>query len=263
VTDPLVPAAPVAALTVGDWAAARAAWTVHEDDDLLVLDKPPGLSVTGERHADDLVTWAAAAGERLQPAHRIDKVTSGLVLFAKSAAAHGPLTQQFRDRDVDKAYLAITRSTGLPERGTIDLPLATGRKQRVRVGAPRSSIRFDEHAWRWSVPTEQISAGALDATTAFEVLWAREHRTLLAVRPWTGRRHQIRVHLAWIGHPIVGDPLFSGTDADAPPTSTRPTRTALHSWRLGFDDLRGERVALTAWPAADFWSPLLDDGAPT
>src|SRR6266566_2525481 len=90
----------------------------------------------GERHETDLVRMAAGAGEELFPVHRIDKVTSGAVLFAKELRWHGPLTRQFATRTVGKTYLAITGPGGLPIRGVIDLPLSTGRKGRVREAAP-------------------------------------------------------------------------------------------------------------------------------
>jgi tRNA pseudouridine32 synthase/23S rRNA pseudouridine746 synthase/23S rRNA pseudouridine1911/1915/1917 synthase len=234
-----------------DWSELRASSVIYEDDGAVVIDKPAGISVTGERHGPDLVVLGKAAGEWLMPAHRIDKVTSGLVLFAKSAAAHGPLTQQFRDQTVDKAYLAIVGATGLPERGTIDLPLSVGRKNRMRVAAPREAIVHDEMARRWSVPDHLLRDDRLDATTAFERLWEGDHHSVLIARPRTGRRHQIRVHLAWIGFPVVGDPLF-GVGA---PNSTR---TSLHSWRLAFDAIHGDgrRIDLRADPEADFWAPI-------
>lgn len=230
-----------------DWRALRGERVVYEDDASLVLDKPAGLALTGARDAVDVMAAARAAGEWLQPAHRLDRVTSGLVLLARSQAAHRTLTQQFRDRSVDKEYLAIVEGVGLPERGTIDLPLTQGRKGAVRVAAPRASIVFDEWAWRWSCPA--TDAAALLATTQFECLWAGDTRSLLRVRPVTGRRHQIRVHFAWIGHPIVGDPLFGA----------RATRAALHSSRLAFDSPAvHERVDVHHQPDDEdsFWSPI-------
>src|SRR2546428_13776458 len=101
---------------------------VYEDDHLLVLDKAPGISVMGERHADSLVDLAAAAGEPMHWVHRIDKVTSGLLLLAKTPSAHASLTRQFADRTADKRYLAWVEGTQFPEYGTIELPLRPGRK---------------------------------------------------------------------------------------------------------------------------------------
>lgn len=232
-----------------NWAELRAARTVVESDDYLVLDKPAGLSVAGERHETDLVRIARAAGEELIPVHRIDKVTSGVVLLARTKAAHGPLTRQFTVLTVDKRYLAITRTVGLPDDGTIDLPLSVGRKNRVRVAAPRGDIRFDEPAGRWSVPEESVRSRSFGSLSSFRRLWSGKEHTLLAVTPTTGRRHQIRVHLAWIGHPISGDPLFPGPGAG---------RTCLHAWRLAFDDADGRRVTVSADPGDDFWEPVAE-----
>ncbi|WP_433211196.1 RluA family pseudouridine synthase [Dactylosporangium sp. CS-047395] len=209
---------------------------ILEDDAVLVLDKPVGVSVMGERHESDLVRMAAEAGEELFPVHRIDKVTSGVILFAKDLAAHGGLTRQFNKRTVEKAYLAVTSPGGLPAAGRIDLPLSVGRKNRVRIAAPRESIVRDGDAW--TVPAAEIfdSVSTYPSQTSFSVRAQDDSRALIEAFPHTGRRHQIRVHLAWIGHPIVGDPLFEKNPAG---------RTFLHSWRLTFDH-RGERVTVEA-----------------
>jgi len=236
---------------VSRWAEIRDGAVVYEDRAALVLNKPAGLSVMGERHETDLVRLAAEAGEKLYPAHRIDKVTSGALLLARELRWHGGLTRQFSRRTVDKVYLAITRSTGLPARGTIDLPLSVGRKNRVRVAANRAAIALGEPGARWSIPPDEEFSGVrtYPSVTTFLTLGGDGRRTLLAVHPVTGRRHQIRVHLAWIGHPIEGDPLFGGPGGG---------RTLLHSWRLGFDAewAGGARIQAEAPPGPDFWAAL-------
>jgi len=238
---------------VGEWADIRGAGLVFEDEAVLVLNKPAGISVMGERHETDLVRMAAAAGEELFPVHRIDKVTSGAILLAKELRWHGPLTRQFAGRTVGKSYLAITRPGGLPPQGVIDLPLSTGRKGRARVAAPRASITTDAAGSRWSVPGGAVfgHVRTYPSLTTFTTLWQDAGHALLAVHPVTGRRHQIRVHLAWIGHPVEADPLFS------PPGSGR---TLLHSWRLAFDAAwrGGSRLRVEAAPGDDFWAPVLD-----
>jgi len=242
---------------VSRWAEIREAAAVYEDDAVLVLNKPAGLAVMGERHDTDLVRLAQDAGEKLYPAHRIDKVTSGALLLARDLRPHGDLTRQFNKRTVGKVYLAVTRSAGLPERGTIELPLSVGRKSRVRVAASRAAISLDEAQSSWSVPAdaEFQHVRTYPSLTRFARLWSDGRHTLLAVHPVTGRRHQIRVHLAWIGHPIEGDPLFGKTEID---------RTLLHSWRLGFDAAwaDGKRIHVEAPPGADFWAPLPDGPVP-
>ena len=236
---------------MSEWADIRDGGVVFEDEAVLVLNKPAGISVMGERHETDLVRMAAAAGEELFPVHRIDKVTSGAVLFAKQLRWHGPLTRQFAARTVGKTYLAITAPGGLPAHGVIDLPLSTGRKSRVRVAAPRASIIADADRGTWSVPASEVfgHVRTYPSVTAFATVWQDAPHALLAVRPVTGRRHQIRVHLAWIGHPVEGDPLFG--PADGP-------RTLLHSWRLEFDAAwrNGSRVRAEAAPGPGFWAPV-------
>lgn len=229
-----------------EWAGIRAECVVYEDDAVLVVNKPAGLSVMGERHETDLVRLAGAEGETLFPVHRIDKVTSGALLLAKNLDQHGDLTRQFNRRTVDKAYLAVTRSTGLPEYGTIELPLSVGRKSRVRVAAPREAITREGDRWSVGPGAVFTDVRTYPSVTGFVRRWQDDRHTLLEVRPRTGRRHQIRVHLAWIGHPIEGDPLFD--KAFSP-------RTYLHSWRLGFD-LDGRRVEIEASPGPDFWAVL-------
>ncbi|QLY31699.1 RluA family pseudouridine synthase [Nocardia huaxiensis] len=228
------------------WPELRKQCLILEDEAVLALNKPAGISVTGERHDTDIVELAAGQGETLYPVHRIDKVTSGLVLLAKELKAHGELTRQFNKRTAQKAYLAVVEGDGLPDRGVIELPLSVGRKNRVRIAAPRESIRRDGDRWR--VDAADVLAGKnYPSVTEFVVVTRTSEHTVLALRPITGRRHQIRVHLAWIGHAIVGDPLFdrSGTHA----------RTYLHSWRLSLEASwrSPAELALEAIPGPDFW----------
>ncbi|MGP3969520.1 RluA family pseudouridine synthase [Streptomyces sp. 6N223] len=237
-----------------DWAEVRNACLVYEDEAILALNKPPGVSVMGERHEPtDLVRVAEAAGERLFPVHRIDKVTSGLILLAKELRHHSGLTRQFNKQTVDKAYLAITRGGpgGLPERGTIELPLSVGRKNRVRVAGRREDIT--RRGDTWTLPPSPAAGDhprkSYPSLTHFARVWQDATHSLLAVRPVTGRRHQIRVHLAWIGHAIEGDPLFE----------KQPQGDChLHSWRLAFDaDWAGNaRMRLVAPPPPGFWRPV-------
>lgn len=240
------------------WSRLAEQYLVDEDDAIIALNKPAGIAVTGERHDTDLVQLAAAEGITLYPVHRIDKVTSGLVLFAKDLAAHGGLTRQFTKRTADKQYLLVTAATGLPETGVIELPLSVGRKNRVRIAAPRETIRRDGDLW--FVDESDVLAGkSYPSRTEFTTVARTGHHTVVLARPITGRRHQIRVHLAWIGYPIAGDPLFdrSGTYA----------RTHLHSWRLRLDApwRAGSALELTARPGPDFFTtgtePIIDDPA--
>jgi len=244
------------------WADLRSRSLLFEDESVVVLNKPPGISVTGERHGTDIVQLAKDAGEWLMPAHRIDKVASGTVLFAKSADVHGDITRQFSRRSVDKAYLVVVGASDLLGSGTIDLPLSVGRKSRVRVAAPRESIAFDATSGWYTVPPSAVSTdkSVYPSLTTFVTLSRRERAQLLAVSTVSGRRHQIRVHLAWIGHPILGDPLFDKHAAH---------RTLLHSWCLEVTATWGDgaRRRFEGLPDSSFWSPTdlepraLDDRA--
>ncbi|MCK9899994.1 RNA pseudouridine synthase [Frankia sp. Cpl3] len=246
---------------VTEWTRVREERRIFEDEAVLALDKPVGVSVMGERHDTDLVTMARAAGEELFPAHRIDKVTSGVVLFARELRFHGDLTRQFNRRTVEKAYLALTRTRGVPETATIDLPLSVGRKNRVRIAANRADIVAlpadaghsapDGGGMLWTVPAAKTfpHVRTYPSITRIARVWQGDQHTLLVARPVSGRRHQIRVHLAWIGHPIEGDPLFERAPV---------TRTFLHSWQLAYDAAwdGGRRRFTEAAPGADFWAAL-------
>ena len=205
---------------------------VHEDDDLLVLDKASGVSVLADRTGapclwDDLKT--RYSHPRL--VHRIDKGTSGLLLVALTADCQKSLARTFNQRLIRKHYLAVV--AGHIATGTtlsITLPLKRGRKSRFRVAGLREEIRPSRRGW--SLPPTEVQDG-LDAVTRIRVLAKSDRRTLLAVQPRTGRAHQIRVHLAWIGHAIVGDHLYGAPSS----TEQAANRLALHAHRLSIPNV--------------------------
>ena len=217
---------------------------VHEDAHLLVVNKPAGLVVhpgAGTprgtlvnallRHVHDL----SGVGGVLRPGivHRLDKGTSGLLVVAKNDETHRALVRQFAGRTVEKEYLALV--LGVPPRpgGEIDAPIGRDpvHRQRMSVRAPRG--REARTSWR----IEERFDGA----------------ALLRVRIHTGRTHQIRVHLASVGHPVAGDALYGGTRT---PSSRRAAarealasldRPALHAARLSFGHpASGERLSFEA-----------------
>lgn len=237
-----------------NWTALRNQSVIFEDQSILVLNKPANISVVGGRQEADIVRLASAAAEQLYPVHRIDKVTTGLVLFAKTIDVHGRLTRQFNKRTVTKRYLIITKTAGLPPAGLIDLPLATAGKGTVRIAALRDNIRWDEQTKRWRVAAGDVLPGrkAYPSSTRFATLWNSPDSSLVLAEPVTGRKHQLRVQFAWIGHPIFGDPLFDKTKL------MTGWQTCLHSWQLEFDaDWRSEkRMRLEAPPPDEFWRPV-------
>ncbi len=228
---------------------------VHEDADLVVIDKPAGLVVhPAAGHEDGTLVNALIShcGESLSGiggirrpgiVHRLDKDTSGLLVVAKTDRAHQKLSEQFANHGADgrleRTYLAI--AWGAPERaeGTIDAPLARSATQRTKIAVVRGE------AGRRAVTHFKV-------LERFEVGEGRQHRTiacLMALTLETGRTHQIRVHLAHIGHPILGDAVYgAGFKASerllgpqAVAALERLGRQALHAARLGFRHPRGGR----------------------
>ncbi|MGH8877272.1 MAG: RluA family pseudouridine synthase [Stackebrandtia sp.] len=238
-------------MTGEDWNDLLAAHALVDNEQVLALDKPAGISVMGERHDTDLARIAAEAGDKLHPVHRIDKGTSGVVLFARDLDCHGALTRQFNKRTAEKTYLTVVDSAEVPARGRIELPLSVGRKNRVRIAAPREAITAEGGDRSVAEADVFTHVKTYPSITDYETVWTDGRYSLLAVRPVSGRRHQIRVHLAWIGFAIVGDPMY-----DKKPD----TRMLLHSWRLGVDApwRSGERTVLEAPPGDDFWALLTD-----
>lgn len=185
---------------------------LHEDADLLVLDKPAGLLCQpgrGEDKADSLYTRVLARWPEALVVHRLDLGTSGLMAFARGAQAAGRLSAAFRERQVDKAYVAVVAGRPAAEGGEIDLPLACDWPNRPRQQVDPVHGKPSLTRWRALGP---------DAATGG---WR------LHLEPLTGRSHQLRVHLAALGHPILGDALY----ADAPARDAAP-RLLLHAQDL-------------------------------
>jgi len=227
---------------------------VYEDGALLVIDKPAGLVVhPGAGNAGGTLVNALLARVRdlsgiggvLRPGivHRLDRGTSGLLVVAKDDETHRALVRQFAGRTVEKEYLALV--LGLPSRASGEITAAIGRdpvhRKRMSTRAPRGR----EARSSWTV-AERFDGAAL-----------------LRVRIHTGRTHQIRVHLASIGHPVAGDKLYGGTrtpssrKAAARQAIASLERPALHSARLAFDHpSSGERSVFDAPLPVDLESVL-------
>ena len=222
---------------------------VHEDADLLVLDKASGVSVLADRTGAPCL-WDELKRRYPRPhlVHRIDKGTSGLLLVALTADCQKKLARAFNQHRVRKHYLAIV--AGHIAAGTtlrIALPLKRGRKSRYRVAGLREEIRASREGWH--LPAPQQAAGGRESVTRIRVLRTSARRSCIAVQPLTGRAHQIRVHLAWVGHAIAGDHLY-GTPTSAEQAAPR---LALHAHRVVVPDFG----PFQAPPPRDF-AALLD-----
>ncbi len=198
---------------------------VYEDADLLVVDKPAGLVVhpapghpTGTLVNGLLARCPDLQGiggvERPGIVHRLDKDTSGLIVVAKNQRAHEMLSRQIRDRQVVKKYLALVHGCPKPAAGAINAPIARDPAHRQRMA---------------------VVAGGREAVSEYRTLQCLGRWALLEVRILTGRTHQIRVHLAYLGHPVAGDPVYAsaGQRKDALARLSGLTRQFLHAAVLG------------------------------
>ena len=202
----------------------------YRDDHLVVVSKPAGVPThpTEGRRGGTLVNRLlgmgvplAERGDALRPGivHRLDAGTSGLLVVACDVPTGEALAAMFRRHEVDRRYLTLVRGAVAPERFAVDAPLG-------RAGA---RIRVDALGRR--------------AETGFDVLERFERATLLEAVPRTGRTHQIRVHVASVGHPVLGDARYGGGGDEAKRLGL--SRPFLHSWRIGFDHpSTGERIEL-------------------
>lgn len=235
--------------------------------DLVAVDKPAGLAaIPGRGGTDSVLERLAAqlglpstgtADPRLRVVHRLDKDTSGVMLFARHVEAQRALSHQFQNNRVEKQYLAIVVGAPREDEGVIDAPIGVHATDRTKMAV--------------------LKRGGRPAVTAWRVERRFRRFALLRCFPKTGKTHQIRVHLAHLGHPLAVDPLYNtpyGSDApaeEAPPQGLylsqikrgyrhkrgedeRPLigRLTLHAERLAFVDLAGKPVEVVAPPPKDF-----------
>ena len=208
---------------------------VYEDGDLLVVDKPAGMTVhPAPGHPDGTLVNAVLAhcpdlqgiGGTVRPGivHRLDKDTSGLLVVAKNDRAHRALSDQLKARAFTKEYIALTHGSVTPHEAIIDAPIG------------RSSANRQQMA---------ITERGREAITRYRVVRYCSGHTLVEVRPTTGRTHQIRVHFASLGHPLVGDATYGRPDS-------RLNRHFLHASKLGFaHPSEGEYMEFTSPPSSE------------
>ena len=209
----------------------------YEDSDIIVVNKVAGMVVhpgTGHssgtlvnallHHCDDL----AGIGDTARPGivHRLDKDTSGLMVVAKNDKALWELQRQFAEREVHKVYMALCEGQVTPERAMIDARIGRDPKARKKMAVIASAG----------------SATARESQTSYEVTVTYDDHSLVKCLPKTGRTHQIRVHMAYIGYPLVGDKVYGRRKQPL-----LPTRHFLHSAELGFKHpTSGEEMVISA-----------------
>lgn len=214
---------------------------VYEDDDVIVVNKPQGMVVhPAPGHPDHTLVNAllyhsplSTINGEFRPGivHRIDKDTSGLLMVAKNDMAHCSLAAQLKAKTNKREYVALVHGVIKENQGTIDAPLGRSLKDRKK---------------------QAVVADGRHAVTHFRVLERFRHYTLVACRLETGRTHQIRVHMKYIGHPLAGDPLYG-------PRKTLPGNGQyLHARLLGFKHPRtGKQMTFTA-PLPEYFSKMLE-----
>jgi 23S rRNA pseudouridine1911/1915/1917 synthase len=231
---------------------------LYEDEDLVVIDKAAGMVVhpAPGNWSGTLVHallgrgggWSTSGGAaRPGIVHRLDKGTSGLMLAARSEGAHRSLTAQLAARTLKRSYLAIVEGVVRADAGILEGPIARDPKNRLRMA---------------------VVEGGRPARTRYAVVERRAGHTLVRCDLETGRTHQIRVHLASLGHPVAGDDLYgrrrapsgAGRSRPAPEHADEPARPLLHAWRLSFRHPgTGAEMSFEAPPPADFqgfWEAL-------
>ncbi|MFR0579977.1 RluA family pseudouridine synthase [Limosilactobacillus mucosae] len=214
---------------------------VYEDDDVIVVNKPAGMVVhpapghPGHTLVNALLYHSPLStinGEfRPGIVHRIDKDTSGLLMVAKNDLAHRSLAAQLKAKTNQREYVALVHGVIKEDQGTIDAPLGRSKKDRKK---------------------QAVVMDGRHAVTHFEIVKCYRHYTLVKCRLETGRTHQIRVHMAYIGHPLAGDPLYGPRKTLAGPGQY------LHAGLLGFKHPRtGQEMTFTA-PLPDYFTKMLE-----
>lgn len=195
---------------------------LFENEDLLAVNKPEGLATIPERNKEKeniRALLAATFSEKLYVVHRLDKEVSGILLFAKHAAAHKTLNEQFSQRQIRKRYLALIHGVLEKNSGAIDTPIRQYGSGRMGIDVERGK----------------------PSLTQFHTVERFIIYSLVNVFPITGRRHQIRVHLYSIGHPIVGDVRYGDKQLQR-----QYPRLMLHAHRIAFRLLSGQNIELEA-----------------
>lgn len=197
---------------------------LFEDKNLLVINKSSGVSLLRDRSGEENL-WSVIKNQypTAKTVHRLDKGTSGVMVVALTRDYQKRLNYMFAKRQIRKYYVAITAGH-FPSGKTlsIKLPLKKGRKSRYRIAGLREQIRETPNGWNIT------SSEGLESSSRVRTIKNGPRRSLVSINPQTGRTHQIRVHLSWIGHAIVGDSLYGSPNF----TEQSWTRLALHCHRL-------------------------------
>jgi len=222
---------------------------LYEDDNIIVINKPAGIIV---HPAQGVVSGTVVnfllyhcktlsdLNGTMRPGiiHRLDKDTSGVLIAAKNNSAHANLAEQFKNRKVKKTYMAVVRGVILQDEGEIDRPIGRCVSHRTKM-----AISY---------------VGGKRALTKFNVIERYHKDTLINAHPRTGRTHQIRVHMAYLGYPIVGDKTYGESKGLGSNMDSLIDRQALHAYRISFSHPISNEVVEFTTPLADDMKKLID-----
>lgn len=217
---------------------------LFDQEDVLAINKPAGVALFADRQSEDSL-WPDLQAQlgKILPVHRLDKGTSGVLLFARTAKTQGHLNRLFLKHDLLKFYVAeCVGRLVLGSTHHIDLPLMPGRKSRYRVAGQRADIEQLNNTWHLKTPASTNPQSSFAALTSLRTLRIKEQSSELLLRPHSGRTHQLRVHLAWIGHPIRGDHLYGNPKAE----EQQAPRLQLHCHCMSFRAESGKSTTIRA-----------------
>ena len=209
---------------------------LHEDEKVIVLNKPAGIAVQGgsgvNRHIDQMLeAWTSPKGEKPRLVHRLDRDTSGVLVIARTRGAAQKLTAAFRERDTKKTYWSLVMGVPKKREDKISTWLV---KEQTPDG---DRMRIAKHG----------EDGADHAVSFYRIIeQAAQNYAWLEMEPYTGRTHQLRVHAAHIGHPIIGDPKYFEADLNWAFPGGVQNRLHLHARRIDIPHPNGGRLRVTA-----------------
>jgi len=212
---------------------------LYEDEHVLAVNKPPNLLVLPDRYDPSLPFLSGilkAAKGKIFVVHRIDKETSGLILFARTPEAHAALNHDFRKHLVRKTYLALVRGENSKKEGEIDLPIAPSRRERGKMIVEQDYGK--------------------ESRTHYAILEEFNGFSLVEAKPESGRTHQIRVHLKYINHPILGDWQYAGRKTARDDRTWSP-RVMLHAKHIEFTHPRTHQLVAIDAPVPDDMSRII------
>lgn len=212
---------------------------LYKDEDVLVINKPPGLAVQGGtgqgKHLDAMLgALRFDAADRPRLVHRLDKDTSGCLCLARSAKAAAQLAKMFKERETEKIYRALVIGLPLPLEGTVDLPLSKSERGKDSRMEAYEKVSVDEESGQTAITEYKVLEHCADKLSWVEM------------KPITGRTHQLRVHMAAIGHPIVGDGKYGGRDAFVRGSLEVSQQLHLHADRIIIPHMPGRKIDVRA-----------------